>query len=315
MKINKVYNMDVIEGLKQLETDSIDCVLLDPPYNIGKDFGNNKTQMPIKEYIEWASLWIAECKRVLKPSGTMFIYGFSEILAHISVNLEMDHRWLVWHYTNKTIPSLNFWQRSHESILCAWHDNSKRLFFKDKVREPYTEGFVKGYTPKPGEKPKKRPKSTGRMQSGDKETFYKVNDKGALPRDVLKHSSLAGGSGRKERIFYCEKCNQTYHPSELKEHKEHKVSVVETNRKGEQVTKSVSAIKKHPTQKPMCLTKRLISSCTPENGVVLIPFVGSGSEVFVSRKLGHNYVGFELNDEYFKFINYFEECNLEDFVI
>ena len=75
----------------------------------------------------------------------MFIYGFSEILAHISVELDLEHRWLVWHYTNKTVPSLNFWQRSHESILCAWKDKKSLVFNRDAVREPYTDNFIKGY--------------------------------------------------------------------------------------------------------------------------------------------------------------------------
>ena len=286
LKTNKIYNMDAIEGLKQIETDSADCVLLDPPYNIGKDFGNNKTKKEINEYVNWSSQWIEESKRILKPSGTMFIYGFSEILAHLSVNLNMDHRWLVWHYTNKTVPSLNFWQRSHESILCAWHDKNQRIFHRDAVREPYTDTFIKGYSGKNANRA--RPKTTGRMQSGDKNTIYKVNEKGALPRDVLKHSSLAGGAGRKERGFYCRKCQQAYHPREMNNHKEHKEDIL-----------------KHPTQKPLRLTTRLIESCMPENGLVVVPFVGSGSEINVSMRLGHNYIGFELNKEYFKLIEFF----------
>jgi site-specific DNA-methyltransferase (adenine-specific) len=107
---NKVHYMDVLDGLRQLPDESADCVLIDPPYNIGKDFGNNKTKTNINNYLSWASEWIEESTRILRPSGTMFIYGFSEILAHISVELDLEHRWLVWHYTNKTVPSLNFWQ-------------------------------------------------------------------------------------------------------------------------------------------------------------------------------------------------------------
>ena len=51
MQINKIYNMDAIEGLKNLNTDSADCIIIDPPYNIGKDFGNNKMKKPIKELL------------------------------------------------------------------------------------------------------------------------------------------------------------------------------------------------------------------------------------------------------------------------
>ena len=103
MMKNLILNMDVTEGLRNLESSSADIVLIDPPYNIGYDFGNNKCKKDTNEYVKWALSWIKESSRVLKPSGTMFIYGFSEILAHLSVNLDMEHRWLIWHYTNKSL--------------------------------------------------------------------------------------------------------------------------------------------------------------------------------------------------------------------
>ena len=77
MKLNKIYNMDAVVGLKELPSNSADCIIIDPPYNIGKDFGNNKTKMPISDYVQWAKEWLTESKIILKPSGTMFIYGFS----------------------------------------------------------------------------------------------------------------------------------------------------------------------------------------------------------------------------------------------
>ena len=306
MQINKIYNMDAIKGLKEIKSESVDIVLVDPPYNIGKDFGNNKYKKEISEYISWCNEWITECVRIMKPTGTMYIYGFSEILAHISVNLDLEHRWLIWHYTNKTVPSLNFWQRSHESILCAWKDKKKRIFNRDDVREPYTDKYVKDYHGKE----RKRTKSKGRFtskKSDAKDTVYTVNEKGALPRDVLKVSSLAGGAGRAERVFYCRKCGEAYHPKEMKHHKDHEI----VEKKADGSVKMVSAILKHPTQKPQEVTNRLLKACMPkEGGVVVIPFVGSGGEVLTARKLGLNYIGFELNEEYFKLINFFIENEL-----
>ena len=58
-------------------------------------------------------------------------------------------------------------------------------------------------------------------------------------------------------------------------------------------------ILKHPTQKPLELTKRLIKSAAPKgDAVVLVPFVGSGSECVVAKKLGKSYIGFEINPDY-----------------
>jgi site-specific DNA-methyltransferase (adenine-specific) len=293
---NKIYNMDAIEGMKQIADESVDCVLVDPPYNIGKDFGNSKYKSEIGEYVSWCKLWINEAIRILKPTGTMYIYGFSEILAHISVNLELDHRWLIWHYTNKTVPSLRFWQRSHESILCAWKSKDNRIFNRDLVREPYTENYIKGYS----DGKKKRPKTEGRF-GNKKETTYKVNKRGALPRDVLKQSALAGGAGRKERIFYCRKCQSAYDPKELKNHKNCEFIV-----NGEKHDN----ILKHPTQKPLELTTRLFNACLDDKAKIVVPFVGSGSEVKVAKELGHEFIGFELNPDYFKLIEHFLQSEI-----
>ena len=99
--------------------ESADIVICDPPYNIGKDFGNDSDKQKMDEYLMWCDEWVAECIRILKPQGTLYIYGFSEILAFIRVRISINVRWIVWHYTNKVTPSLNNWQRTHESILCC----------------------------------------------------------------------------------------------------------------------------------------------------------------------------------------------------
>lgn len=74
----------------------------------------------------------------------MYIYGFSETLALIYSKIyeKINIRWLVWHYTNKVVPRLNFWQRTHESILCCYKTKNY-IFNKDDIREPYTENFLK----------------------------------------------------------------------------------------------------------------------------------------------------------------------------
>lgn len=277
MDLNRTHLIDVVEGLKQLHDNSADVIIVDPPYNIGKDFGACKDDLDLQDYIAWCNTWIIECIRVLKETGTMFIYGFSEILAHISVNIPLDKRWLIWHYTNRTVPSSNFWQRSHESIIVAWKDKDKRIFNRDEVREPYTEIFLKNAAGKV------RKNTKGRF--GNKETVYNANEHGALPRDVIKVPALAGGAGKLERWFYCKDCYQTYFPEELEDHKE-------------------CNIVKHPTQKPRELTEKLILSCKPpEGGLVVIPFIGSGSEAVVARSLEMNFIGFEINEDYVNMAN------------
>lgn len=243
-----IYNEDCISGMEKIQSATVDIIIADPPYNIGKDFGNNSDKQDMEDYLLWCDKWINECIRILKPNGTLYIYGFSEILSFIRVRIKINVRWIIWHYTNKVTPSLNFWQRTHESILCCYKNNP--VFNKDEVREPYTQAFLKNAAGK------QRKATKGRFSKGDKETVYKAHKNGALPRDVIKLPALAGGAGKNERV-------------------------------------------NHPTQKPLKLCRKLIkASKIKSNTLLVVPFVGSGSECVAAKEENINFIGFEINKEY-----------------
>ena len=278
--MNKVNLGDYLTEIKNYPDNTFDVAVVDPPYNIGKDFGNDSDKMEMPEYLDLCRKWVEETYRVLKPGGSMYIYGFSEILAHIFVNIPYENkRWLVWHYTNKAVPSLRDWQRSHESIINVWKGD-KKTFNLDDVREDYTDTFLKNSAGK------KRKGTKGRFNTKDEETVYTAHKNGALPRDVFKIPALAGGAGLKERWFYCNDCGEAFHPMEKKNHGEHDTFT-------------------HPTQKPSKLTEKLIKSCMNKNGKtsVLIPFAGSGSECVVAQSMDCDFVGFDLNNDYVKLSN------------
>ena len=247
--LDQIINDDVLNYLPTIESETAQIIIADPPYNIGKDFGNKSDKQPMEQYLQWTEKWIEECLRILKPNGTMFIYGFSEILALITARVpyEINRRWIVWHYTNKNVASLNFWQRSHESILVLWKDD--KVFNRDQIREPYTEGFLNGAAGK------ERKATRGRFSNGEKTTMYSAHPEGALPRDVIKVPALAGGAGAKERVD-------------------------------------------HPTQKPLALCEKLLNSCRQDEGIVLVPFAGSGSECVAAKRLNLPFIGIEINSDY-----------------
>lgn len=256
MQMNKIYTEDCVAGMKKLKNECADIIICDPPYNIGKDFGNDSDKQNMDEYLLWCDNWINECLRILKPHGTLYIYGFSEILAFIRTRIDRDVqvRWLVWHYTNKVTPSLNFWQRTHESILCCY--KNKPIFNRDDVREPYTENFLKNAAGKV------RKPTVGRFSNGEKETTYTAHEGGALPRDVIKIPALAGGAGKKERVD-------------------------------------------HPTQKPLNLCDTLIKASLNKGSstLLVVPFVGSGSECVSAKKNNIDFIGFEINNDYVSLTN------------
>ncbi len=275
---NGIITGDAAAVLPQLRNagESFDVIIADPPYNIGKDFGNNQDAMPLSGYIEWTREWLADCFQLLARGGLIYLYGLPEIISHIAVQHPVEEqRWLVWHYTNKTVPSSRFWQRSHETILCLWDPDDRRPDLEiDQIREPYTPNYLKCAG-------KERRGTPSRFGETGRPTIYNAHDNGALPRDVIKVPALAGGAGRSERWFLCRSCNKTvYPPAELCHHRGHDVL-------------------KHPTQKPMELTRRLIRSRVNGNGGrVLIPFAGSGSECVVAQELGADFLGVEINPEY-----------------
>ena len=279
---NTIIVADTTDVLPQfIETDEqFQVIIADPPYNIGKDFGNSTDMMPLEDYVDWTEMWIKDCLQLLTDDGLLYLYGLPEIIARISVCFPIhEQRWLVWHYTNKTVPSLKFWQRSHETILCLWKPNMPRTNLEiDQIREPYTESFLKNAAGKV------RKDTPSRYGSAGKMTIYNAHKNGALPRDVIKIPALAGGAGRAERWFVCKTCaSQIFPPDVLSEHREHDIL-------------------KHPTQKPMELTRRLIlSRINGKNGKVLIPFAGSGSECVVAKNLGVEFIGIEINPEFADF--------------
>jgi site-specific DNA-methyltransferase (adenine-specific) len=254
LDINQIYNEDCIVGMTKIKNESVDIIICDPPYNIGKDFGNDSDKQKMDDYLLWCDSWISECLRILKPQGTLYIYGFSEILAFIRTRITCNVRWLVWHYTNKVTPSLNFWQRTHESILCCY--KNKPIFNRDDVREPYTETFLKNAAGKV------RKPTVGRFSNGDKETIYTAHEGGALPRDVIKVPALAGGAGKKERVD-------------------------------------------HPTQKPLNLCDTLIKASLNKSSstLLVVPFVGSGSECVSAKNNNISFIGFEINGDYINTAN------------
>jgi site-specific DNA-methyltransferase (adenine-specific) len=59
--------------MKKINDNSVDIIICDPPYNIGKDFGNDSDKQKMDDYLIWCDEWIKECIRILKPHGTLYI--------------------------------------------------------------------------------------------------------------------------------------------------------------------------------------------------------------------------------------------------
>ena len=73
LELDRIYNMDCLHGMKEIPDKSIDLVLTDPPYNVGKDYGNNFNDSKSRqEFIDWMKPRFIEMKRISK---TIIISG------------------------------------------------------------------------------------------------------------------------------------------------------------------------------------------------------------------------------------------------
>ena len=180
---------DSIEWLKSLPSESIDVIFADPPYNIKKaDWDSFESQ---EEYIKWSMLWIEQASRILKPTGTLYICGFSEILSdlkHPATKHFHSCRWIIWHYKNKANLGKD-WGRSHESILHFRKSNQFTLNI-DNIRIPYGNHTLKY--------PSHPQATTSQYGNGKKNKHvWKPNPLGAKPRDVIECPTTCNGMHEK----------------------------------------------------------------------------------------------------------------------
>ena len=153
IKFDNVYNMDCIEGMKKIADSSIDLVIADPPYNLSS--GNaihckgNKTikgmggewnkrleewdNYSFSDYFEFTKKWLEEAKRVLKPTGSLWVFGTYHNIGAINVicqliGLEIINE-VIW-YKNNSFPNLagRRLTASHETILWCHNSPKKRKY-------------------------------------------------------------------------------------------------------------------------------------------------------------------------------------------
>jgi site-specific DNA-methyltransferase (adenine-specific) len=186
----RLYQGDSIEWLATLEAASADLVFADPPYNIKKaDWDSFESQ---EKYIEWSMRWIEQAARILKPTGSLYICGFSEILAdlkHPASRHFKQCRWLIWHYKNKANLG-NDWGRSHESVIHFRKSDAARINI-DEVRAPYG-----AHTLKYPAHPQAETSAYGKGM-GKKRDSWTPHPKGAKPKDVIEIPTTCNGMGEK----------------------------------------------------------------------------------------------------------------------
>jgi len=272
IELNSIYNEDCLEGMKRIPDNSVDCILTDPPYLYLK---NQKLDRPFDELV-----FFSECKRVLKKNSFIVLFGrgtsfyrWNCILADMGFTFKEE---IVWDKINTTSPLLSL-SRKHETI--SIHSLGIGAILRSKI--PYNEIRINDDSKMIGD----AKRIVSYIRNNDIDTLKKEIDDGLLynkKRTHKTHVSTQTGFNSSNPAISCidaikNGCNERDIISVLRDH--------------------YSAI--HPTQKPVRLLERLLALVSKEGDSILDPFSGSASTAIACINTKRNYIGFEIDKEYY----------------
>ena len=145
----EIYNEDCLLGLDKLQNSSIDLVVADPPYCLGKDYGNASDKMKKDDFLKWTEQWIQKVIPKIKLTGSLYIFATwqhsPEIFCYLKKQMIMINE-IIW---DRRVPSMGGTTRKFSSV----HDNigffakQKNYHFDiEPVRIPYDSETKKART-------------------------------------------------------------------------------------------------------------------------------------------------------------------------
>lgn len=127
---------DSLSVMHEMRSDSVDLIFADPPYNIGKDFGNNSDKWDnVEEYVSWCERWIDECMRVLKPDGTMYFMTATQHMPFLDVYVSRKYHVLsriIWAYDSSGVQSKKMFGSLYEPILMIARSKDSQIVFNSQ---------------------------------------------------------------------------------------------------------------------------------------------------------------------------------------
>lgn len=297
MELNKTYIGDALEVLKTFPNESIDCVVTSPPYWALRDYGADGQlglEPTFDEYIKKLCDIFDEVKRVLKSTGTCFVnigdtyssvrYGNDPGTSGrrnrtetpiMKKEIELAEKSLCQIPSRFAIEMTNRgWILRNEII---WHKpNSMPSSAKDR----FTVDFEKMF-------------------------FFVKNQKYYFDTQYEPWTGL-----RKSDIERAKAKHQGYQGKNAdgKQSQGIKGQPVGDPEKG-RIKRTVWSISTqafndtHFAVFPELLVKTPVLAGSPTGGVVLDPFAGSGTTLYVARLLDRKYVGIDINPKYLEIIN------------
>ena len=168
--------------MQQLDEGTVDLVFADPPFNIGYRYDSYRDNLSDAEYLDWSKRWLAEAKRVLKPTGTLWLAIGDEYAAELKVLMTRElglycRSWVIWYYTFGVHCKKKF-TRSHTHLFQMVQDPENFTFNDAEIRVP----------------------SARQLVYGDK----RANPQGRIPDNtwILRPQDIPGGFDDEQSVWY-----------------------------------------------------------------------------------------------------------------
>lgn len=325
MELNHIYTGDALKILKSLPSESVDCVITSPPYYCLRDYGVSGQiglENSLQKYIKNLAKIFMECYRVLKKDGTMWVvigdsYAGSgrgcggkndlysrKIQPKASYATEFSKPNKLLNYKNKDLIGVP-WMLAFELRNAGWYLRQDIIWHKsnpmpESVRDRCTKAheyvflFSKSAKYYFDHNAILEPaKYDGRKKmTHEGSAKYLNNAAGITTQNVSK-----GGRERwpNKLRSYVSKDGGTGLPAQ---HHGSNIPMLPARNKRSVWTIPTRGFKgAHFATFPPALIRTCIAAGSPD-GIVLDPFMGAGTTAVVSKELGRDYVGIELNNEY-----------------
>ncbi len=136
----EIHHADFLQQVNQIDDASVDLIIADPPYGLGKDFGNDSDQKSGQEFLAWSQQWLDLALPKLKDNGSLYVFASwqysPELFTFLKTRLTMINE-IIW---DRRVPSMGGSTRRYSSV----HDNiglfvkSRQYHFDiDAIRIPY----------------------------------------------------------------------------------------------------------------------------------------------------------------------------------
>ena len=281
MKTNYIIRGDIIKGLKELPDRSVDLIILDPPYwKVISEHWDYKWRTE-SDYAKWCFEWFTELSRVIKLSGSLYLFGYIRNLVYLYKDiLDLGFTFRQQIMVDKGIRALGgratkgykMFPNTTESILFFIYDS-----------KPYIKKLLKEQQKKTGLNAKEINKRLG------------VKENGGGVWSLYTGENILAQVPTKEMWDRLQKVLKFDLPhSEIGHTFNIEMGITDVW----QDINFYSEDRYHRTQKPVKLIERLIKASTEKNMIVLDPFLGAGSTALACINLNRKYIGIEIEKEY-----------------